>query len=287
MSEENQVVEPTLEDVGEPEINEEILAEARNDGWRPLEEFKGDPKKWVSAEIFVQRGREINPILRKSNARLQAEIDSLKHTLADTNSSLQKVHEYNAKIEQRAYERAVINLRAERKQALVEQDMDTVAEIDDKLDELKENKPTPPVQAQEQIPAQVDPALSSWMAENRTWFNTENQDMVDHANGVGIRLRRENPALMGVAFLDTIKQEVERAFPEKFGSKRGTPAAVEGSAAAGAGAPRGRGKGVTSLPADVQKQFKSLSAEKWYVDLAKSKGKTAEKMFMEDYEGAE
>src|SRR2546425_12464119 len=96
------------------QVSQEILDEARTDGWKPKEQFHGPEDQWVDAETFVKRGREINPILRKNNERLQREIADLRQKLDGTTTSLQRVQEYHAKLETRAYERALKDLKAQK-----------------------------------------------------------------------------------------------------------------------------------------------------------------------------
>lgn len=53
MSETENVVDP-----------QEVEQEARKMGWVEEELWKGDPDKWRPAEEFVERGKNIVPILR-------------------------------------------------------------------------------------------------------------------------------------------------------------------------------------------------------------------------------
>jgi len=79
---EETVVEQVQETV--PEVSAEREAtekEARAQGWAPKEEFRGKETDWIDADVFVQRGREINPILRKNNERIQKELDKAKRDL--------------------------------------------------------------------------------------------------------------------------------------------------------------------------------------------------------------
>jgi hypothetical protein len=59
----------------EGEVDPRIIREAREDGWRPKEEFNGREEDWIDAETFVRRGKEINPLLRKNNEKLKRELD--------------------------------------------------------------------------------------------------------------------------------------------------------------------------------------------------------------------
>ena len=57
-------------------MSENTEQEARNLGWVPQEEFRGDPGKWVDAETFVERGHTIMPILKSNNKKLEEQLRS-------------------------------------------------------------------------------------------------------------------------------------------------------------------------------------------------------------------
>ena len=261
----------------------EVEQEARGEGWKPLDEFHGPEEQWVDAETFVKRGREINPILRKNNERLQSEIKALKDKLDTTNMSLAKVQEYHSQLEQRAYDRAVKDLREQRKSAMKDGDFETAAEIDEEIDGLREKKPAPPPVVAEKAAPKLDPILAEWVEDNKSWFNDQNPEMMDYANAVGMRLRRQDPENrnVGAPFLREVLAAVRKQFPEKFSSRRSAPALAEGSGSpAGVG---GRKSAIADLPPEARAAYKDLAKEKWYIDLAKSQKLTTEQMYIQDY----
>lgn len=264
---------------------ENFEQEASAEGWKPKEQWGGNPDEWVDAETFVKRGREINPILRRNNERLQREISAVRRELQEAGASIKNLQEYNAKLEEKAYERAMKTLRAEKKAALAAGDHEQAAELEEELDELREKKPAVQAQAPQATP-KVDPILTAWMEENSSWFNDQNPEMVDYANAVGIRLRRNDPQAVryqGQAFLDTIKEEVKKMFPDKFGRSKGPNIVEGGGMPANGSAGGGKGKKIADLPREDQVAFRDLAGQKWYVDLAKSKNLTPEQMYLQDY----
>src|SRR6266404_9921448 len=52
--------------------------DARRQGWRPLEEFKGPEKAWVDAETFLARGTEIRSFTKAENEKLRRELAEAK-----------------------------------------------------------------------------------------------------------------------------------------------------------------------------------------------------------------
>ncbi|MGH7748486.1 MAG: hypothetical protein ACREQ5_27565, partial [Candidatus Dormibacteria bacterium] len=217
------IQQPTPEQLN----HEKTEVEARLEGWRPQDEYHGDPERWIDAETFVKRGREINPILKASNDRLKRDMAEMRSQLARNELATKELQEYNSKIAVRAYERALATLKAERKEALVEGDMVKVSDLDDAIESTRESKPIPVPESSKPSTPAIDPVFIEWQQEN-TWYSDKNQDLMDYANAVGIRLHREQPSLAGADFLTKITSTVKKAFPDKFGSRRSYPNSVEG-----------------------------------------------------------
>ena len=89
MSEELNVAsvgEPTAL-VTDPVVNTDPYeSEAREQGWKPKEEYEGDPEKWRPAKEFVERGE------------LFGKIDVLGRELKETKKALKLLQEHNSKI---------------------------------------------------------------------------------------------------------------------------------------------------------------------------------------------
>ena len=110
--------------------DETIEVQARAMGWVPKEEFKGDTDKWKSAEDFVKDGYEILPILRERTKKLSTKFDEVTQKLASTESTLQKLTEHHKKVDQRAYDRAVAELKEQQRKAVENSDMAAYEAID-------------------------------------------------------------------------------------------------------------------------------------------------------------
>ena len=68
---------------------------AWNMGWRPEEEFRGPPEKFVSAEAFIKRTETEAPLMRKQFrtydeklGQQTSEIRSMKETLKDSQQAV-------------------------------------------------------------------------------------------------------------------------------------------------------------------------------------------------------
>jgi len=220
------------------EIDEETLAEAKRQGWVPQDQYNGPEDKWVDADTFVKKGKEINALLRKDN-------DFLKREVAEMKTTMMEFKKFHADTEKRAYERAMTDLREQKKEAISTGDGDKVLQIDDAIDELKANKPEPVARPTNQ----PDPVFVQWNEDNK-WFGTDTE-LTEEANLIGEVIKRKQPTLIGEAFLDEVTKRVKKAYPEKFtNSNRGRPSPVEGTTAPKASAKGG--KGYNDLPPEAK-----------------------------------
>lgn len=59
----------------------EIEERAKAQGWKPKEEFKGDPEQFVEAAEYVRRGEEVLPFVKATNRRLNETVEQLQTRL--------------------------------------------------------------------------------------------------------------------------------------------------------------------------------------------------------------
>lgn len=236
MSEEASAVEETvIDDAAPAEDAASIEDEAREMGWKPRGEFKGDESNFIDAAEFVRRGKEFVPFLRANNAKLEKEVQGLKKTL-------KQFGEFYTKTEQRAYERALKDLEARQAEAVEANDVQAVREITKEISDLEKDAR----QAAKSEPADDAEAFEEWKAEN-AWFDKDKA-----LRGLAIAIAEE----IKHDFPDPVKQRAEIArrvkaeMPEKFTNPRRTLApAVEG---VGKG-PKTTGKSYSDLPPDAKK----------------------------------
>jgi hypothetical protein len=227
MSEEQQVVEPQQEGSQEAPQEAQYESEARAQGWVAKEEFRGSENDWVDAETFVRRGKEIMPILRKNNEKLLKELSEAKKAAEEARQAAREFREFQKEqFERKAkdLEAQLEQLKIAKRDAINEGSGDRVLAIDDAMDELKEQR----TQAKEDLKAAelkakevpqvtADPILNEWMDRN-DWFGKDAK-LTGIANGLGVELRKENPGLVGKAFLEKLDAELAEMIPSKFGKK--------------------------------------------------------------------
>lgn len=263
MSEEQVVETPAA-----TESSKAVLAEARQLGWVPLEEFRGDQSRWVDAEAFVQRGHEIMPLLKANNNRLLEELTTVRGQLKQATEAIEQLQMASAEITKERVaavrKELVTSIRTAREEGNIE-DEDRLTE---KLAELKAAERAEPAPKKIEAPV-VDPAFTTWaMQPENAWFGKDRR-RTSLAMAIAEELRADpaNNRLVGVPFYEKVAAEVEATVSPP------RPDRVEGSRGGAGGSGSGAGgKGYAALPADARaacdKQGKQFIGKPGFKDAA-------------------
>lgn len=195
-----------------------IEQQAMDQGWVPQDEWTGDPDAWRPAKEFVDRGE------------LFKKIDEVRRENKNLKTAIEEFGKHHAKVKELEFKRALASLKAAKKEALAENDVDAVVEIDERMDEVKENYRSEQA-APQQEDSQPDPRFVAWVNKNQ-WYQTDRamkavadetaRDLV--ANG-----ERDNSVILAA-----VEKTVRREFPQKFTNpNRERAGAVEGSTSKG------------------------------------------------------
>jgi hypothetical protein len=215
----------------------EIEAEARKMGWTEKSEFKGDPAKWRPADEFVERGRNMLPILRKT-------VEKQQNELADLKKSMKEFAEYHSKTEQRAYAKAYGDLKAQQMEAVAAGNTEAFKQIDQEIEDLqKEVSSKKPITVPKDDNPEDDPVYMDWASRNK-WVDTD-PEMSAYAEGQGLYLSKARK-LRGAELLEEVSKAVKAKFPDKFQNpRRNSAPAVEGATSV---AKKGNGKSYADMP---------------------------------------
>jgi hypothetical protein len=270
----------------------DVEAQARQMGWSPKEHFKGDPRHWVDAETYVNRGEQIMPILRQNNRKLEGELTATKTELAAltakleaANTAVEELKRFNsatardkAKATRADLIRGITEAReageVEREVTLQDQLSETnaaIREADKNADAGGEAKPSPAAKPP------LDPALSAaktvfdtWRQDN-AWYD---EDPVKHglAEGFAVKLRKDGTDLTGRAFFDEVAKQVDA-----YTGGRKPPPRTDKVEGGGRGSSQGGGRSPSGqsyadLPADAKAACEKFAQR----DISIGKGKTFE-----------
>jgi hypothetical protein len=235
---------------------------ASRQGWVPRESYKGDPKKWVDAKTFVERGERFVGNLQSEVAALRTKLESFEGTKA----AFVKFHEESLAKKDSELKEAIAELRIQRSQAQSDGEHDTVIQIEDRIELLKEQQTElkKPIDAPAPAAAKVvelnNPVMLEWIDDGNQWFNDEPK-LRDYAVALGDALISNGETARGRPFLDKISAQMKIDFPRRFkaaGSASDTLGnAVNGAGNGGGERPAG-GKTERDLPPEdfqLMKQF--------------------------------
>jgi hypothetical protein len=193
---------------------------AREQGWRPKEEFDGDASKWVSAETFVAKGELID------------RIESLGKKLKESEKTMKMLTEHHAKVKESEFKRAVDFLKAQKKTAYENGDVDKIIELDDQIAEVRETQKAQKFQEQVNDTPEIHPAYKSWVSENK-WYEN-NKEMRADADAFGEAYARNNPDKTPEEVLEYVTKKIKRTYIDEFENpNRKKPSAVEGNGSGG------------------------------------------------------
>ena len=231
--------------VAEPSPQEDVEALARRQGWRPKDEFEGPDGKWVDAETFVERGKEIN-------AHVQRELRQEREARAQAEREFQERIARMERMHQRNLDQEKKRLEEQAQPARDELDFDAYDNIQKRRQEIEQETPPPP-----QAPAAPE-ELSQWAAAN-PWFNSDPhltqiaKVAADRAARNGGDVKAEIAA--AEAAVRAVAPDVIKANVQPKPEPKPTPTPDTGSAAARlVSNGRSRPKGGNSLPAEARAQ---------------------------------
>lgn len=206
-----------------------IEQRARGMGWHPFAEYRGPPGKWVPADVFVERGETVLPIMRANNRRLEEKvekqntvIEDLKRTVGEQKQVLEEMRDFARRSDERGYQRALAEVEAKREAAIDAGDRDAFKQADAELkaleqghaDRPKVDTAPPPVPRAEQ--PKIDPAVLAFVEAN-PWFNTNprlNAKMVaEHLD-----VMSDYPEMALAEQLELAASNLKERHPQMFGS---------------------------------------------------------------------
>ena len=186
---------------------------ALEQGWKSKEDWVaegGNPDEWRSAREFVDRGELLKQIHNQNRKFKQME------------QSFGALKQHHGVVYEKAYKDAVADLRKERREAMVDGDLDRVEQIEEALEETRqeyqENQAKFKAETQADAP---NPEFVEWV-ESNTWYE-KNEDLREFADVLGIAYARKHPGIAPAKVLAHVASEVKKKFPEEAGVRKAAP----------------------------------------------------------------
>jgi hypothetical protein len=244
---------------GEETPARDFEAEALTMGWRPKEEFPGDPSRWTDAETFVRKADVMMPLVTAQNKRLKREMEDLRKQVRQASAHFDKA-------EERAYARALADLTAKQEAAVESGDLDAHRKVSKEIGEL--SKDMPGKQVSQATAEEAREAWDEWREEN-AWYDRANLASAPEAD-VNARLYADRMVekhiektkeMPPAEFFDFIGGLVKEKYPliGRKAPRDKPPSDVAGTTGA---RPPSRGKTWADMEPEARRVAERL-AEKW------------------------
>ncbi len=232
-------------------------------GWKPIDEFKGDPADWRPAKEFLDRQSLFDKIrsVKDENFHLKRDLETIKG--------------YVEKMSDVEYKKALRDLTAQRKEAIKNAEPEQVEELDTQIDELKETRQT----SVKQETQTVHPAFVQWQ-KDQPWYGTD-QELRQEADALGVGYSSTHKGAPPEEVLGYVTDRIKKMYPEKFEQQQEgrKAAAVEGGGTRRVSTSSTKGKLAESDLDDMERRVMGtlvkrgiITKEKYLADLATAKG---------------
>ncbi len=181
---------------------ETIDSIAEGMGWNP--NFEGaEGKERLSAADYIKKGRTIQSDMRDS-------LKTQKKMIKDLTTSVKNIQSHTEKVGKAEIKRLRSKLEAQKDEAIIDSDIDKVKEIDQKMDDLKEQEKDQGAEA-----SKNKDIFQEWVKTNK-WYGPE-EDMTDAVDIKAKRWMRRNPDHTPEELYAQAEKIARKDFPEYFG----------------------------------------------------------------------
>ena len=207
MSEELQAAVEEGETVDQQEQHEEVVEQpelnpteqkAWDQGWRPEEDFEGNPDNWKTAKEYNMYG-EFQGQLRDEKNRQQRKEQEFEDSIANLN----KLHD-------KRQEAAVSALKVQQRQAVDEADTERYDQLQTEIDGHEAVTETA-------APAK-DPVIKAWEKEN-PWINNVTDEKTLQAQAF-FNVAAGRSGATAQSSLDYVDEQIAKLYPEQTNARR-------------------------------------------------------------------
>lgn len=218
--------EVKVEDKKEVEVPE-VETKALSMGWRPKEEWNGDDDDFIDATEFVRR----KPLFDK----IESQKVFYDRKIKEVEGTLNSLAQHHQKVKETEYQRAIKDLKEQKRAAMKEGDTIVALELEDQMDDLtsthqEEIKVLKEEQESNKVVSNApSPEFVVWSKENK-WYMSD-EEMHDFADGTAAsfvqRSKIKGDLISEQDVFKYVDKQVRKAFPEKFSNpNRDRPSAV-------------------------------------------------------------
>lgn len=186
----------------EASVINEFEATAQAKGWKPKDQWTGDPDDWSPAKKWLEKGDLLDTI------------HGLKQQVKATKESVAYLAEHNRKIEEDTHKRALQETENRLKQAVEIGDVVGAKAATQDIVDIHKRQAVPPP------PSTEHPAVKAFYIRNASWFNedtAENAAMTTYAKRRDAEIYAQNPGISPEDEMRQVEKDIQNKFPERFG----------------------------------------------------------------------
>jgi hypothetical protein len=215
---EEKVEAPVVEAPAEPSVPElnPVEQQAREQGWLPKEDWVASGRsaeEHRSAKEFVDRGE------------LYKSIHTTKRELKQTQAALGALQKHHKYVFEKAHQQAIKDLRAEKRLAIRNDDIDRLEEIETEIETLQDQHKQEVAEIAQATASPAVPTEVQAFIDRNPWYVTD-KDLRDETDALGFVYLNNGGTREGL--LPYVEKKIKEKFPHKFGIKRAAPNAVAG-----------------------------------------------------------
>lgn len=167
---------------------------ARLQGWKPKEDYSGDPKNWKPAEEYLKHGDNIAKAQSRKAGELASQIDELKAEMAELKQGNQDFKQFHDQVVQKQNEQRELlikQLEAAQAKAIDEGKGGEAVNLQNQAAELRRQQAAAAAQRPNNLSPEANHQLlmRNWIAEN-PWYS-ENPRLRAIADGISVTVRNE------------------------------------------------------------------------------------------------
>lgn len=265
----NQAVDQQVDQTAGDAPSEAEVREAASMGWADKDKWRGNPDDWVDAKHFLEKAQHVLPIVRSHNDRLKQDLAARDQQIAQlaeqqrqTTAALRALEESNEEQVELQRTETVAEVKAQIAAASRDGDHERVAELTEKLVDLK--TPVPPKRDAGDTGDNRQASQIKILPEVQDWMNAHPEYKEGRRAVLGAQIMHELKQAgnrnTGVALLEDVAAEVEKF----LGGNPGGGASKVSGGNGGNGRLNGdssgpRQKGYQELPSDAKQTCDRMS----------------------------
>jgi len=198
----------------EVEENDSPEAQAKLQGWVEKDDYHGDAP-WRSAEEFLEIGDKFAGVQRERNEKLSEDIKAARRDNLTMQSQMEYLIKHQEEQKQRAIQKEIRGLKAEKRVAVEDQDSAGVDALEREIEELMKEGST------SDAPKKPSTVFLDWQSRNE-WYNVD-AGLSAVADDIGTTFQDSGRFTSEEALFKAVDRELARRYPGEFDKKEEKP----------------------------------------------------------------